>query len=503
MIRFPSLLKGLSDETLKDLRLSSIEYANLHGILKYTPALQLATLQHTLLPSPFPSKSFQLAMSLQKDFNILYQKVAADHNFLVTTLKPALAHDPYLASLWRLYDIEQTLGSVQKIKLSLSRSDYMLHLSNDSPQDMVSRHLAECVMLKQVEYNLIASSFGGIMERLVRQHQLTLSVLGHDSDNQLPSCPSATGFGRAIVRAVEEYCKLLQSLALSIDKQPAVLVVISPQETNVFDQRSVELAVLQLNPTIKFLRRTFDDLSKVSKRVRCDENHRLFVDGVEIALVYYRTGYSPDQFRDEEDWVTKGMLERTLAIKCPSIDYLLANTKLVQTALAQPNVLKRFFGDEKDRIDNLTSTFAHQSFLSTDFEFASKSEIDAIVSDCMQNPSNYVLKPQREGGGNNIFGDAICAKLRNILGKPEANTFILMQRLQPPLVENCVVGLNYPPPIRRSMVCELGIYGVLLSNGDDIIENYSSGHLLRSKFFGVDEGGVAAGFACLDTPYLV
>ncbi|VDL97717.1 unnamed protein product [Schistocephalus solidus] len=466
MIRFPSLLKGLSDETLKDLRLSSIEYANLHGILKYTPALQLATLQHTLLPSPFPSKSFQLAMSLQKDFNILYQKVAADHNFLVTTLKPALAHDPYLASLWRLYDIEQTLGSVQKIKLSLSRSDYMLHLSNDSPQDMVSRHLAECVMLKQVEYNLIASSFGGIMERLVRQHQLTLSVLGHDSDNQLPSCPSATGFGRAIVRAVEEYCKLLQSLALSIDKQPAVLVVISPQETNVFDQRSVELAVLQLNPTIKFLRRTFDDLSK-------------------------------------EDWVTKGMLERTLAIKCPSIDYLLANTKLVQTALAQPNVLKRFFGDEKDRIDNLTSTFAHQSFLSTDFEFASKSEIDAIVSDCMQNPSNYVLKPQREGGGNNIFGDAICAKLRNILGKPEANTFILMQRLQPPLVENCVVGLNYPPPIRRSMVCELGIYGVLLSNGDDIIENYSSGHLLRSKFFGVDEGGVAAGFACLDTPYLV
>nr|VZI01565.1 unnamed protein product [Spirometra erinaceieuropaei] len=435
-----------------------MEYANVHGILKYTPDLQLTTLQHTLLPSPFPSKSFQQAMVLQKDFNILYKKVAADHR------------------------------PVQKIKLSLSRSDYMLHLSDDAPQ---------------VEYNLIASSFGGIMERLVQQHQLTLSILGHDSANQLPPCPSATGFGRAIVRAFEEYCKLLQSWAVNIDKQPAVLIVISPLETNVFDQRSIELSVLHLNPTIKILRRTFADLSKVSKRVHCDDKHRLFVDGVEIALVYYRTGYSPDQFRGEEDWETKAMLERSLAIKCPSVDYLLANTKLVQTALAQPNVLERFFGREKDRIDGLVSTFARQSFLSTDFELASKAEIDAIVSDCMQNPTNYVLKPQREGGGNNIFGDAICEKLRSILGKPEANTFILMQRLQPPLVENCVVGLNYPPPVRRSMVCELGIYGVLLSNGDDIIENYSAGHLLRSKFVGVDEGGVAAGFACLDTPYLV
>ncbi|VDK30571.1 unnamed protein product [Dibothriocephalus latus] len=124
------------------------------------------------------------------------------------------------------------------------------------------------------------------------------------------------------------------------------------------------------------------------------------------------------------------MLERTLAIKCPTIAELLANTKLVQTALAQPNVLKRFFGDDTDRINNLTSTFARQTFLSTDFELASKAEIDAIVSDCMQNPSNYVLKPQREGGGNNIFGEAApwgsppknsylqlfaCARLRNVL----------------------------------------------------------------------------------------
>ncbi|VDN25504.1 unnamed protein product [Dibothriocephalus latus] len=268
MLRFPSLLKGLSDEALRDLRLSSLEYANLHGILKYTPELELVSLQHTLLPSPFPSKSFQRAVLLQKDFNILYQKVAADHNFLVTTLKPTRSSN--------IFDLI-LLFSLKKIKLSLSRSDYMLHLDNATPQEMASRQFTECAMLKQVEYNLIASSFGGIMERLVQQHQLTLSVLGHHSDNQLPPCPSATGFGRAIVQAVGEYCKLLQSLALSIDKQPAVLIVISSHETNVFDQRSIELAVLQLNPNIKILRRTFADLSKISKRVQCDNNHRLFV----------------------------------------------------------------------------------------------------------------------------------------------------------------------------------------------------------------------------------
>ena len=44
---------------------------------------------------------------------------------------------------------------------------------------------------------------------------------------------------------------------------------------------------------------------------------------------------------------------------------------------------------------------------------------------------------------------------------------------------------------------------LLFSNGDEIVFNRQQGHLLRTKMIGVDEGGVAAGYSVLDSPYLV
>ena len=38
---------------------------------------------------------------------------------------------------------------------------------------------------------------------------------------------------------------------------------------------------------------------------------------------------------------------------------------------------------------------------------------------------------------------------------------------------------------------------------DDLIMNKQQGHILRTKTLGTDEGGVAAGFAALDSPYLI
>jgi glutathione synthase len=50
--------------------------------------------------------------------------------------------------------------------------------------------------------------------------------------------------------------------------------------------------------------------------------------------------------------------------------------------------------------------------------------------------------------------------------------------------------------------CELGVYGVILSDGKRVLANRSAGHLLRVKLEGVDEGGVCAGFAVLSSPVL-
>jgi glutathione synthase len=51
-------------------------------------------------------------------------------------------------------------------------------------------------------------------------------------------------------------------------------------------------------------------------------------------------------------------------------------------------------------------------------------------------------------------------------------------------------------------VSELGVYSVWLADGGPPLLNRAAGHLLRTKVDGTDEGGVAAGFAVLDSPLL-
>ena len=41
------------------------------------------------------------------------------------------------------------------------------------------------------------------------------------------------------------------------------------------------------------------------------------------------------------------------------------------------------------------------------------------------------------------------------------------------------------------------------SSADEVLLNKEEGHILRTKTWGVDEGGVAAGFAGLDSPCLI
>jgi glutathione synthase len=76
---------------------------------------------------------------------------------------------------------------------------------------------------------------------------------------------------------------------------------------------------------------------------------------------------------------------------------------------------------------------------------------------------------------------------------------ILMERLRPPAALACLVrsGAHVLAPA----VSELGVYGVYLGAGGAAapLVNECSGLLLRTKLEGSDEGGVAAGFAVIDS----
>eukprot|EP00118_Oscarella_pearsei_P020739 m.226740 g.226740 ORF g.226740 m.226740 type:complete len:136 (+) comp40030_c0_seq24:1574-1981(+) len=126
-------------------------------------------------------------------------------------------------------------------------------------------------------------------------------------------------------------------------------------------------------------------------------------------------------------------------------------------------------------------------------------EGDEAVRLGIENPDNYVLKPQAEGGGHNIYGQDVKTFLE---GRGDIRSeYIMMERVYPHSCKNYVIrdGQTGTPV---QIVNEVGIYGVYVRKGDDVLLNKVAGHVLRSKPADSDEGGLFAGYGCMDSPLL-
>lgn len=161
------------------------------------------------------------------------------------------------------------------------------------------------------------------------------------------------------------------------------------------------------------------------------------------------------------------------------------------TLIASPCQVERFLGPSESAA--VRRCFA--GLYSVGPEGDAKATADAVA-----HPDRYVLKPQREGGGNNLYGAELKSKLdAGGATDEELRSFVLMQRIfpkaQPAVMVNrgrCVAG---------DSISELGVYGTFLGGGEgkELLNEYA-GYLVRTKLEGVDEGGVATGYAVLSSP---
>lgn len=213
--------------------------------------------------------------------------------------------------------------------------------------------------------------------------------------------------------------------------------------------------------------------------------------------MYFRHGYAPDHYPTEKEWEAREMIERSLAIKCPSIDYQIVGMKKVQQVLTDDSELARFVPNEEDR-SLMASFFAKIYGFDTELN-------PEILAQVRNNPDDFVLKPQREGGGNNFFGQDVINLLQGYEHDEEVQKrmkgFILMERIKPTPVKNLLARAGQVQEI--DTISELGIFGVFLGTSSGVLLNEMGGHLLRTKQANANEGGVAAGYATVDTPYLV
>ncbi|XP_030036720.2 glutathione synthetase isoform X2 [Manduca sexta] len=424
-----------------------------------------------LLPSPFPRTEFTKAVELQPVLNELMHKVAHDDDFLEHTLQNALQVDEFTANLYDIWVKVRNEGIAQSVSLGLFRSDYLMQHPDGN-------------RIKQVEFNTIASSFGAITSHLPAMSRYILRQLGHgDMIKNMPENRALSGLCSGITDAYD-----LFGVPTAI-----VLFVVEEVSYNICDQRFHEFEISETRPEIQIYRKT---LNEIYEETELNDKKQLVLDGRPVAVVYYRSGYEPAQYPSNREWEARLRVERSTAIKCPSISYQLAGTKKVQQALAAPGALERFVrGAASVRVrDIFTGLYA------LDFDDSGERAVDMAIADA----ERFVLKPQREGGGNNVYGAEVRDALLRMRHSRERAAYILMERILPPLVQGYVVrpGAPVPPPV-VDLVSELGIFGVIIGTKDKIYSNKQVGHMLRTKLADANEGGVAAGLGALDSPYLL
>ncbi|KAG8048838.1 hypothetical protein GUJ93_ZPchr0009g783 [Zizania palustris] len=430
------------------------------------PGVGLVHAPFSLLPMHLPESCWRQACELAPIFNELVDRVSLDGDFLQDSLSKTKKVDDFTSRLLEIHRKMMEINKEENIRLGLHRSDYMLDSETGS--------------LLQIELNTISASFPGLGSLVSELHRTLINQYGKlfclDS-KRIPGNAASSRFAEALARAWHEF---------NVDSA-VIMMIVQPEERNMYDQYWLAKH-LKESHGITTIRKT---LSEVEAEGHVLPDGTLIIDGRTVSLVYFRAGYTPNDYPSEAEWNARLLIEQSSAVKCPSISYHLVGTKKIQQELAKPNILERFL-ENKEQIAKICKCFA--GLWSLDDE--------EIVKSAIQNPELFVLKPQREGGGNNIYGLDVRETLIKLQkeGGDALAAYILMQRIFPKAsLANLVRGGACHEALTIS---ELGIYGAYLRNKDKVLMNDQSGYLMRTKVSSSDEGGVAAGFAVLDSLYL-
>lgn len=466
---------------------------------------------------------------------------------------PRLAEvDEFIDQLWKTHLTVKDEGYMHTLSLGMFRSDYMLHVPLDEPS-------VKTPSVKQVEFNTISSSFGGLACLVTAMHT---ELCSFPTLFQPVAYPPHPLFGTAAAssptfktdsvpppnHAVETLCAGLAAAhaaygsSRTVPPLPlCVIFLVQDGERNAFDQLALSAYLFSHHripsfrlPCSEILTQTMLAPSNPARPLiytnpaRPDLPH-------EATVVYFRALYAPSEYNSATSWQARLHLERSAATKCPSVLLHLAGSKKVQQVLTSkppgPDHLRRFLPHHpQSTLDALRATFAPQYSLSPD-PTLEHSDSDTWATGQPEglklafDPSSaerHVLKPQREGGGNNIYRSSIPGFLRGIPER-EFKGYILMELIQPPREARNTVLRSDGRVVTGDVVSELGIFGTILWKNEhgsgtdtrtsgtqedtglarradiDILHNTEGGYLLRTKGRENDEGGVAAGFSSLDS----
>eukprot|EP01062_Namystynia_karyoxenos_P042396 TRINITY_DN30994_c0_g1_i1.p1 TRINITY_DN30994_c0_g1~~TRINITY_DN30994_c0_g1_i1.p1 ORF type:complete len:1070 (+),score=377.03 TRINITY_DN30994_c0_g1_i1:79-3288(+) len=445
----------------------SVQYAYLNGLLQQRIADQRPRhLPYCLDPAPFPRGLFAAAQGACRAALLLLDAASRDTDWMRRQVAGVAAAQPDFAG--RLLSLYLDSGGgqpSQPLVAGIVRSDFMAH---EGPE----RREPE---LRQVEINPISAAFlpcAQPVQRMQRLHGARAPEVCPD-----PADAAAAMLARASALARESLPPAARALPC------CALFIVIPEE-HLLAEQLIEQR-LEEQHGVRCLQMP---LAEAGRRLRADTGGPLLLDGDRVVtVVYYRAGFAPEHYQAAGSWEARALIERSLAAKCPSVGWHLAGTKAVQCALADPGQRLHAAVPEADAAAYAAS--ATRMRPATD---------PAARAAALAAPHQWVLKWEREGGGNIAGGEEMVAALRGGSGVGDA---FLMERIEPPVHHTVFVRDGAAQAARG--IPELGVYGVFLgAGGGGPVLAEAAGYLVRTKPAEALDGGVCSGLASLDAAYL-
>ncbi|KAK5115377.1 hypothetical protein LTR85_009837 [Meristemomyces frigidus] len=480
------------DQLVSDIKDYQLTHGNLLKLVRLEEATRIPSIGVgvSALPTPFPRRCFDEAWQLQRCMNELYIRAAADEPWLYAILKPLIEHDSFLAALWSVHLEVKEAGAVQSVVCGIFRADYMLH------QPVAS----ESVSLKQVELNTFSAAGGCHAEHVAGMHRHFERVRVERNQTSLQDIGKLASPGNNINAIVSALAAAHRAYQPSSSKGYCILMVVQPLNFNVADERPIEYGLWDADiPCYRC------EWQEVLSRTTLTVDRKLMYRPIgsstefEVSVVYYRAGYDAAEY-DEQGEETRLRLELSRAINCPDVLTHLTTFKAVQQALTESAALERFLTSAD--AGRVRSTFMPMYTLNSS---PVRLHARAIAMDAAQ-AVHYVLKPNLEGGGNNVYGSNIPGFLAGIPAE-QWSQYILMRLIEPPKDthgELLTADELYQGPV----VSELGVFGAVMwrkKDGDgevEILRNEAAGWTFKTKPADTDEMSVVKGYGCFDCPRL-
>ena len=258
-------------------------------------------------------------------------------------------------------------------------------------------------------------------------------------------------------------------------------------------------------------------------------------EGYEISVIYLRASLDASELSLGSGLGTRLHLERSRAIKCPSVLGQLAACKRVQQYLSSAEGMQEFVGRGRPyrgkMVRRLSKGVVGMSWLGDPGcelrrlldQYAPSERTTEELEDVEKVLSKYVLKPiGAEGGGHCVFGSSIPRfYAEHIAPAGSQAAYVLMERIHPPVVRGALISQR--GYYLGNLVSELGILGSVLFKPRryevpdgrkreahlkedvkpiEILSNEAAGWTMKSKSVDVPEMSVIKGYGCFDTPCL-